>query len=139
MKKPTNSNSKNNNNKFNKSLHNLNNLDLSQTVSSHRKNKNLDVQKYQINCNINSKQYKSSVNKINSINSENEEELNVIQNLWDDLGVSQEYQEEFVKFIISLNDDEQYKNDIFYYEKNNLRKFREALIKLSIEISNRIK
>ena len=132
------SNLKNNNYKLNKSLYNLDNLDLSKSNSSCRNNQNLNVQKKQMNYKINNKQYKSlSVNKpINSINNENEEEFNIIQNLWDDLGISEDYQEEFIKYIFSL-DEKKEKNLIFSYEKENLIKFRESLIKLSIDITKR--
>ena len=142
MKTPTLNtlNKKQNNNKNitnNKSSQNLNNIELSQSTSSYKKNKNQKNEKYQINCDNNSKSLKSlSLKQINNTNNENEEEISIIQNLWDDLGVMVEYQEQFLQYIISIN-DEQEKSDIYYYEKNNLRKFREALIKLSVEISNR--
>ena len=122
----------------NNSAQNVNNINLSQSTSSYRKNKNQRNEKYQINCDNNSKFCKScSVNQINyNANNENMDELILIQNLWEDLGVMVDYQKQFLEYIISLQ-DEQEKTEIYYYEKNNLRKFRESLIKLSIEISNR--
>ena len=137
IKNPNINKNKNNNFINNKSSNNLNNMDLSQSTSSYKKNKNLKNEKYQINCENNSKDLKSNtVKQINSTNNENEEEFTLIQNLWDDLGVTLEYQEQFLKYIISIQ-NEQEKNEIFFHEKNNLRKFREALTKLSAEISNR--
>ena len=123
----------------NKSLNNFNNNDLSQSTLSYKKSKNRINEKYQINCNNNnnSKCYKSnSVKQLNSLNNETDEELSIIESLWDDLGVEVDYQEEFKNYIRSLN-DEQEKTEIYLNEKNSLRKLREALIKLSVEITNR--
>jgi len=102
-------------NKSSSQINNLNNLSLTQSNSSLKRNQNK-----------------------NDILNENEtgEELSIIENLWDDLGVSLNYQEEFKKFIKSVN-NEQEKNEYLFSEKNKLRKFRESLLKLSVEISNR--
>jgi hypothetical protein len=102
-------------NKSSSQINNLNNLSLTQSNSSLKRNQNK-----------------------NDILNENEtdEELSIIENLWDDLGVSINYQEEFKKFIKSVN-NEQEKNEYLFSEKNKLRKFRESLLKLSVEISNR--
>ena len=102
-------------NKSSSQINNLNNLSLTQSNSSLKRNRNK-----------------------NDILNENEtdEELSIIENLWDDLGVSINYQEEFKKFIKSVN-NEQEKNEYLFSEKNKLRKFRESLLKLSVEISNR--
>ena len=122
IKNPNINKNKNNNFINNKSSNNLNNMDLSQSISSYKKNKNLKNEKYQINCENNNKDLKSNTLKqINSTNNENEEEFTLIQNLWDDLGVTLEYQEQFLKYIISIQ-NEQEKNEIFFHEKNNLRK-----------------
>ena len=102
-------------NKSSSQINNLNNLSLTQSNSSLKRNQNK-----------------------NDILNENEtdEELSIIENLWDDLGVSLNYQEEFKKFIKSVN-NEQEKSEYLFSEKNKLRKFRESLLKLSVEISNR--
>ena len=63
-------------------------------------------------------------------------ELIVIRSLWNDLGVNLEYQKEFDKYFKELK-NEQEKKELLNYERNHLRKFRDALIKLSEEISNR--
>ena len=126
-----NTNSKNNTYINNKSINNI-------SQSNSNRNNNHKNQKYQINCNYNcnSKVSKLSSKNPYSINNENVEELNTIKNLWDDLGVSESYQEEFYKYINTISDEHEI-SDIFYYEKNNLIKLRESLIKLSTEISNR--
>ena len=102
-------------NKSSSQINNLNNLSLTQSNSSLKRNQNK-----------------------NDILNENEtdEELSIIENLWDDLGVSTNYQIEFKKFIKSVNNDQE-KSEYLFSEKNKLRKFRESLLKLSLEISNR--
>ena len=62
-------------------------------------------------------------------------EFELIQILWDDLGVSNEYKTKFEKFISNHNEEEiiQYLN----FEKINLKKYKEIIIKLSKEIINR--
>ena len=102
-------------NKSSSQINNLNNLSLTQSNSSLKRNQNK-----------------------NDILNENEtdEELSIIENLWDDLGVSTNYQIEFKKFIKSVN-NEQEKSEYLFSEKNKLKKFRESLLKLSLEISNR--
>ena len=65
------------------------------------------------------------------------EELGLIQNIWEDLGVSDEYQNQFLRYIKTLNDDE--KKEFFEFEKKNLKRFRDCLLKLSKEVSNREK
>ena len=106
---------------------NQRNSNSSQQLSSVKKNHNFS-EKFQINC--------QSQDKKENNNNENEEEFSIIRSLWDDLGVNIEYQEEFKNYISELKLEEQ-KNEILNYEKNHLRKFREALLKLSNEISNR--
>ena len=136
----SNSNSMNKDKISNKSNNNMNSLDISQT--SQKKTKNQKKEKYQINYNnINDNKNNNipninSVKKINNLNHEAEEELSIIESLWSDLGVKGDYQEEFINYILSIS-DEQEKMEMFFYEKNNLKKLREALIKLSVEITNR--
>ena len=65
------------------------------------------------------------------------EELGLIQNIWEDLGVSEEYQNQFQRYIKTLNDDD--KKEFFELEKKNLKRFRDCLLKLSKEVSNREK
>ena len=119
-----------------KNINNSNIIDLTHSTSSYRNNKNPKNEKFQINCNCNKASKTSSIKQINCINNENEEELTIIQNLWDDLGITERYQDEFLKYIFSINNEQEI-SDIFYYEKNNLIKLRESLIKLSAEITNR--
>ena len=102
----------------------------SQVLSSVKRNHNFS-EKFQINCSQ-SQDKKENYNA----NNENEEEFSIIQSLWDDLGVNIDYQEEFKSYINDLKLENQ-KNEIINYEKNHLRKLREALLKLSNEVSNR--
>ena len=65
-----------------------------------------------------------------------ESELIIVKSLWNDLGVNIEYQNEFKKYYNELESDNE-KMELILNEKNHLRNFRESLIKLSEEISNR--
>ena len=102
------------------------------TLSACKKN-GTKKEKYQINC---SQSIDRKEEKNNNINNEIGEEFSIIKSLWDDLGVYLDYQEEFKNYINKIIDEDQ-KNEILNLEKENLRKYREALLKLSIEISNR--
>ena len=106
----------------------------SQSFSINKKTQNY-TEKFRINCST-GKKLKEENQNYKNLNSESEEELSIIQSLWDDLGVNIYYQEDFKKYINELKSDTQ-KNDILNHEKNHLTKFREALLKLSNEISNR--
>ena len=77
---------------------------------------------YQINC-------KSQIKKRFS-------DLVIIKSLWNDLGVNIDFQKEFEQYYNELKDFQE-KRELLNNEKNHLRKFRESLIKLSEEISNR--
>ena len=68
----------------------------------------------------------------------NDEEFVEIELLWDELGVTDEYQDQFEMYLNSINNLENKKN-FLYIEKNNLYKIKEALIKFSKEKINRIK
>ena len=82
--------------------------------------------------------------QIQKINDSLEEEKNdekiinifkSIQTLWDDLGVSSEYKNKFENYIFNLNEEE-----IFHYlnfEKINLKRYKENIVKLSKEINIR--
>ena len=76
---------------------------------------------YQINCNQIKKRFSDLV---------------IIKSLWNDLGVNIDYQKEFEKYYNEMKDFQE-KRELMNNEKNHLRKFRETLIKLSEEISNR--
>ncbi len=82
-------------------------------------------------------QIKTSNNKLEETNNEDKiiNEFKLIQILWDDLGVSNEYKKKFENFISNHNKEEiiQYLN----FEKSNLKKYKETIIKLSKEIINR--
>ena len=68
---------------------------------------------------------------------EDNEEFSLIQNIWDDLGVREEYQNQFLNYVKNLNEEE--KKEFYEMEKKNLKRFRDSLLKISKEISNREK
>ena len=61
------------------------------------------------------------------------EELLLITNLWEELGVTKEYKKQFNKLLLNEN----LRKTMLYQEKENLQKFRNSLIKLRKEIINR--
>ena len=61
----------------------------------------------------------------------------LIRNLWEELGVTKEYQNQFEKLSRNLSEEE--KNYIYTQEKNNLNRFKNILIKLTKEINHREK
>ena len=65
------------------------------------------------------------------------DELGLLQVLWDDLGITLDYRILFENHVKGLDDYEC--KDVIDLEKNNLKKFREALLKLSKEIRKREK
>jgi hypothetical protein len=69
--------------------------------------------------------------KLDSLN----EEYSIIQKIWEDLGVTYKYQIQFDNYIRTVSESKL--KNIFINEKNNLKRFGEALIKLSKEISSR--
>ncbi len=64
-----------------------------------------------------------------------DEEFQSIKNLWIDLGVNEEFQNQFKNYILNL--DEEGRNEIYKEEKKSLNRLRKYLLKLSKEISNR--
>ena len=60
----------------------------------------------------------------------------IMKSLWNDLGVNIEYQKQFENSINEIKEERE-KAEMIIHEKNHLKKFREILIKLSEEISNR--
>ena len=112
-------------------LSNRNSNDISPTneqydaliINSEKKTRNNSVKnKYQI---INSKEVEDY-----------KEDILLIKNLWDELGVTKEYQNQFFNLI---QEEEDSKKILLYYEKENLLKFRNCLIRLKKEIGNREK
>ena len=61
------------------------------------------------------------------------EELLIIKNLWEELGVTKEYKKQFNNLLLN----ESIRKIMFYQEKENLQKFRNSLMKLRKEIINR--
>ena len=63
------------------------------------------------------------------------EELNLLQIAWDELGITPEYRAVFINLARRVSDSE--KKDIFTQEKINLKMFRDSLLNLKKEITNR--
>ena len=86
----------------------------------------------------------SSVGRLNPNKNKNDrkecefddEEFSLIENLWEDLGVTQNYRLEF-KTQLQKTKSEKTKSLLMLYEKNCLNKLREILLKLSNEITSR--
>ena len=66
-----------------------------------------------------------------------EEEINLLQIAWNELGITKEYRQVFINLLKEANDSE--KNNIFLEEKNNIKKFKDSLLSLKKEIENREK
>ena len=64
-----------------------------------------------------------------------EEELSLLQISWNELGITQEYRTVFLNILEEASESE--RNNIITQEKNNLKKFRDALLNLKKEIENR--
>ena len=80
---------------------------------------------------INNYNYNNNINQKDK--EEYKEELLIIKNLWEDLGVTQEYQDQFNNFLVYEN----MRKVMLNHEKENLQKFRNSLMKLKKEILNR--
>ena len=79
---------------------------------------------------------KSALNESNDYKSESlNEEYSIIQRIWDDLGITYNYQTQFDNYIRTVSEKEL--RNILINEKNNLKRFGEALVKLSKEITSR--
>ena len=69
---------------------------------------------------------------------EEDELFSEIELLWDELGITDEYQDQFELYLGTIFNAEA-KNKFLILEKNNLNKTKELLIKLSKEKMNRLK
>ena len=64
-----------------------------------------------------------------------EEEISIVNSLWDELGITEEYKHNFNQILKRYNS---YNTSvIFFQEKENLQKFKTSLLKLKKEISSR--
>ncbi len=79
--------------------------------------------------------YKNSDLKNENIN---DEQFGEIELLWDELGITDEYQDQFELYLGTINNSEG-RQRFLMMEKNNLNKIKDALIKFSKEKKNRIK
>ena len=105
-------------------------------------NFNFSNQNFYLNNNYNSNKNIFKINNeeinnynFNNLNENKKAQINLIINLFEDLGVTNEYQNIFINYIINLN-DEQF-NKYLELEKKNLLKFRNILLNLNKEIISR--
>jgi hypothetical protein len=68
----------------------------------------------------------------------NDEQFLEIELLWDELGISDEYQDQFELYLGTINNSES-RQKFLMMEKNNLNKIKDALIKFNMEKKNRFK
>ena len=78
-----------------------------------------------------------TLNLVQSKKNKNENLNEELINIWNDLGVSEDYREQFIMYIENLKENE--KKEFLDIEISNLNKFRNYLLKLSNEIKNREK
>ena len=64
-----------------------------------------------------------------------EEELYLLQVSWNELGITPEYRTVFINILEEATEAE--RNSIFAQEKNNLKRFKDAILNLKKEIDNR--
>ena len=80
-------------------------------------------------------QYKQQSSYYELLEDELKEELNLIKNSWEDLGIAHEYRITFINLIKKVNENE--RKDILMQEKLNLKKFRDGLLNLKKQIAHR--
>ena len=79
---------------------------------------------------------KSAMNESNDYKMDSlNEEYSIIQKIWEDLGITYKYQIQFDNYIRTVSESKL--KNIFTNEKKSLKRFGEALIKLSKEITSR--
>jgi hypothetical protein len=81
---------------------------------------------YNVDALLNEEKYNIDRNKINHNAEIFGEELNMINTLWEDLGVTQTYRLIFDSISMDLEDS--MKKDLFDFEINSLKKFNECLL-----------
>ena len=116
-----------NQNEYNSEFYNYNNIYNSKTT------KNKDVNHLLI------KDYSNQETKNNSIINNDDnllEELNIIKEVWNEICVTEEYQNSFEEMINKMNDKERIEN-ILYNEKKQINQFRTELLKLLKVIKKR--
>ena len=79
---------------------------------------------------------------INNMNQNNQfhddtldEELKLLQYSWNELGITHEYRNVFMNILEEALENERY--NIILQEKNNMKKFKDAILSLKKEIENR--
>ena len=62
-------------------------------------------------------------------------DITILDQIWDELEITWQYREAFYIYLKNMNDES--RNNIIVQEKNNLKKYKKALINLKKEISIR--
>ena len=114
---------------FNKNS--LRSLPIFNTIEINRKSKN---EKYELFV----RNKKSNINIDLKEENMNDEKFVEIELLWDELGIKDEYQDQFELYLSNINNST-YKNKILMLEKNNLLELKEELIEFMNEKENRYK
>ena len=117
---------------FNKNS--LRSLPISNIIKNSIKNKNGKIELFVRN-------KKSNINIDLNEENKNDEKFVEIELLWDELGIKDEYQDQFELYLSNI-DNSTYKNKILMLEKNNLInliKLKEELIEFMNEKENRYK
>ena len=109
----------------------LGSLPIFTTIETNRKSKNGKIELFARN---------KKSNIIMDLNEENmnDEKFLEIELLWDELGIKDEYQDQFELYLSNI-DNSTYKNKILILEKNNLIELKEELIEFMNEKENRYK
>ena len=64
-----------------------------------------------------------------------QKEINILDQIWNEFEITYQYREAFSIYLKSMKDE--YKNNLIFQEKNNLKKYKKALLNLKKEISIR--
>ena len=121
---------------FNQKLKKSNSFSFNNSKNFNFSNQNFYNNNYNSNkniFNINNEEFNNY--NLTNLNENKKAQINLIINLFEDLGVTNEYQDIFINYIINLN-DEQF-NKYLELEKKNLLKFRNILLNLNKEIISR--
>ena len=119
------------------SLNSLPKIDsyLITNTNTHIPNSNKNAGQFELFVRNKTSYFKNSDLKDENIN---DEQFREIELLWDELGITDEYQDQFELYLGTITNIEN-RQKFLLIEKNNLNKIKEALIKFSKEKNNRIK
>ena len=102
-------------------------------LTSDNKRKNYKIaREYLPNLNYTNKNIaKENIQREDSL----QKEICVLEQIWNELEITYQYREAFSIYLKNMKDE--YKNNIIFQEKNNLKKYKKALVNLKKEISLR--